>query len=325
MEVIKAGLDFLSQNVFGSFIVVTLCIISLTYGASLMVDSAARMARKLRVSELVIGLTVVAIGTSAPEFAVTISAALRGQTDISISNVVGSNIFNLGFILGGVLLIQSIDTSRKLVYRDGLFLVCVTFILAFFMRDLNLDRFEGAILFTLLIAYITFLYTQREAPSDELPEGEFRWKDVPLFLIGVSLIVLGGQFLVGSATTIARFYGITDWVIGATIVAAGTSAPEMATSIIGAIRGHEDISVGNLVGSDLFNLLGVLGLAGLIQTRPMLIDGSGLSSIWFLAGKVVLVVLLMRKGWRLSRLDGVLLIVINLIQWSFFFFQGPPG
>lgn len=323
MELIQGGLAYLSENLVGNFIVVVLCILALTYGATLMVDSAARMARKLRVSELIIGLTVVAIGTSAPEFAVTITAAFRGQTDISVSNVVGSNIFNLGFILGTVLLIRAIPTSRKLVYRDGVFLTAVTFLLVLFMLDLNLARYEGGILFALLISYIIYLYRKREVPSDELPEGDFSWKDIPLFLIGIALIVTGGQFLVGSATSIARFYGISEWVIGATIIAAGTSAPEMATSLIGALRGHEDISVGNLVGSDLFNLLGVLGLAGLIQTAPMNIDQTGLSSLYFLSGKVILVVILMRKGWRLTKLDGALLILINAIQWGFFFFQGP--
>lgn len=325
MEFLTSIFDYLAQDLFGNFIVVVLCILALTYGATLMVDSAARMARKLRVSELVIGLTVVAIGTSAPEFAVTITAALRGQTDISVSNVVGSNIFNLGFILGAVLLIRAIPTSKKLVYRDGLFLTAVTVLLVFFMLDLNLARWEGGVLFAILIGYIAFLYRQREAPDDDLPEGEFKWMDVPIFLIGIALIVAGGQFLVGSATSIARYYSISEWVIGATIVAAGTSAPEMATSLVGAMRGHENISIGNLVGSDLFNLLGVLGLAGLIQTTPMLIDATGLGSLYFLSGKVILVVILMRKGWQLTRLDGALLILINAIQWGFFFFQGPNG
>ncbi len=323
MEFLTTVAAFLTESLAGSFVVVVLCILALTYGATLMVDSAARMARKLRVSELVIGLTVVAIGTSAPEFAVTITAAFRGQTDISVSNVVGSNIFNLGFILGAVLLIRAIPTSRKLVYRDGLFLTAVTVLLVVFMLDLNLSRLEGGILFSILIGYIIYLYRQREAPDDDLPAGDFKWTDIPQFLIGIGLIVAGGQFLVGSATSIARFYNISEWVIGATIVAAGTSAPEMATSLVGAMRGHENISIGNLVGSDLFNLLGVLGLAGLIQTAPMTIDQSGLGSLYFLSGKVILVVILMRKGWRLSRLDGALLILVNAIQWGFFFFQGP--
>ena len=172
-----------------NFPIVIVCVLALTYGATLIVDSAARMAQKLRVSNLIIGLTVVAIGTSAPEFAVTIAAALRGQADISVSNVVGSNIFNLGFILGGVVALRALSTSRRLVYRDGGFLISVTLILLFFMRDLTLQRSEGGILMTLLIAYIIFLYIRREAPNEELPEGEFSWRDIPRFLIGLTMIL----------------------------------------------------------------------------------------------------------------------------------------
>ena len=298
-----------------NFVIVIVCIIALAFGASLVVDSAARMARKLRVSDLVIGLTVVAIGTSAPEFAVTVSAALNGQANISVGNVVGSNIFNLGFILGGVVLFKSLATNKKLVYRDGIFLISVTLLLLFFMRDLTLQRYEGFILFGLLIAYIIFLYVRREASDEELPEGEFSLKDVPLFLAGVVLVVAGGHYLVEAASEIARAFGVSEWVIAVSIVAAGTSAPEMVTSLVGAIRGHEGISIGNLIGSDLFNLLGVLGLAGIIQTQPMTIDPSGLSSLALLSGMVILVVILMRTGWRLARWEGGLLIGINLLRW----------
>lgn len=298
-----------------NFIIVLICILALTYGATLIVDSAARMARKLHVSDLVIGLTVVAIGTSAPEFAVTVSAALRGQADISVSNVVGSNIFNLGFILGGVVALKSLTTTPKLVYRDGGFLISVTLLLLFFMRDLTLQRYEGAILMLLLFAYIFYLYRQREGSDEELPEGDFSWLDIPRFLVGLVMIVAGGHYLVEAASEIARAFGVSDWVIGVTIVAAGTSAPEMATSLIGAIRGHEGISIGNLIGSDLFNLLGVLGLAGIIQTQTMQIDQAGYSSLFLLSGMVILVVILMRTGWRLSRWEGVLLVVINIVRW----------
>ncbi|MEM7113208.1 MAG: sodium:calcium antiporter [Chloroflexota bacterium] len=304
-----------------NFVVVIVCIVALAFGASLVVDSAARMARKLRVSDLVIGLTVVAIGTSAPEFAVTISAALNGQANISVGNVVGSNIFNLGFILGGVVLFKSLATNKKLVYRDGVFLISVTLLLLLFMWDLTLQRYEGFILFGLLIAYIIFLYIRREASDEELPEGEFSWKDVPIFIVGVGLVVAGGHYLVDAASEIARAFGVSEWVIAVSIVAAGTSAPEMVTSLVGAIRGHEGISIGNLIGSDLFNLLGVLGLAGIIQTQPMIIDPSGLNSLILLSGMVLLVVIFMRTGWRLSRWEGGLLIGINLVRWFLDFTQ----
>jgi cation:H+ antiporter len=291
------------------------CVVGLGYGATLIVESAARMSRKIGVSELVIGLTVVAFGTSAPEFAVTIAATLKGQADISVSNIVGSNIFNLGFILGTVVAIRAVSTNRKLVYRDGLVLIGATLVLLFFMRDLALQRYEGVIMIGLLVAYIFYLFYQREAPVDEIPEGDFELRDIPRFLAGLFLIVVSGHFLVDSAVEIAHMLGISEWVIGVTIVAAGTSAPEMATSVIGVLRGHEGISLGNLIGSDLFNLLGVLGLAGIIQAGTMQIDPAGMNSLILLSTMVVLVVIMMRTGWRLSRWEGILLIAINLVRW----------
>jgi cation:H+ antiporter len=291
------------------------CVVGLGYGATLIVESAARMSRKIGVSELVIGLTVVAFGTSAPEFAVTIAATLKGQADISVSNIVGSNIFNLGFILGTVVAIRAVSTNRKLVYRDGLVLIGATLVLLFFMRDLSLQRYEGFIMLGLLCAYIIYLFYQREAPTEEIPGGEFELRDIPRFLTGLFLIIVSGHFLVDSAVEIAHMLGISEWVIGVTIVAAGTSAPEMATSVIGVLRGHEGISLGNLIGSDLFNLLGVLGLAGIIQAGTMQIDPAGMNSLILLSTMVVLVVIMMRTGWRLSRWEGILLIAINLVRW----------
>ena len=304
---------------FLNVLIIIVSIVGLAYGATFIVDSAARMARHFGVSELIIGLTIVAVGTSAPEFAVTISAAVSGQADISVSNIVGSNIFNLGFILGGVVAVRAITTTPKIVYRDGGMLAGATLILLFFMRDLQLQQWEGGVLLALLFAYLLYLYTQRDVDLDEVPDGEFRWRDVPLFALGIGMVLIGGYYLVDSATEVARMLGLSEWVIGVTIVAAGTSAPEMATSLVGVLRGHSDISIGNLIGSDLFNLLGVLGLAGLVQTSPMVIDSAGLSSLMLLSGMVIFVVILMRVGWKLNRWEGVMLILINLLRWIFDF------
>ena len=304
---------------FLNIVIIIASIVALAYGATFIVDSAARMARRFGVSELIIGLTIVAVGTSAPEFAVTIKAAVSGQADISVSNIVGSNIFNLGFILGGVVAVRAITTTPKIVYRDGGMLAGATLVLLFFMRDLQLQQWEGAVLLALLFAYLLYLYTQRDVDLEEIPDGDFRWRDVPLFALGIAMVVIGGDFLVDSATAVARMLGMSDWVIGVTIVAAGTSAPEMATSLVGVLRGHSDISIGNLIGSDLFNLLGVLGLAGVIQSQPMVIDSAGLSSLMLLSGMVIFVVILMRVGWKLNRWEGVMLILINLLRWIFDF------
>lgn len=296
-------------------LIVAICVVGLWTGGSWVVDAAARIARKVGMSELVIGLTIVAIGTSAPEFAVTIAAALAGSADISVGNVVGSNIFNLGFILGGVALVAGIPTTEKLIRRDGAMLMGSTLLLLFLLRDLQLALWEGALMFALLIGYVGMLIIRRDGGdmSEEVPEGEFRWLDVPLLIAGIALIVLSGHYLVESASEIARFFGLSEWVIGVTIVAAGTSAPELATSLMGVLRGKHGISIGNLIGSDLFNLLGVLGLAAIIS--PLLVDRAAFGSLFLLSGQVLLVVIMMRTGWRLSRTEGGILVALNLVRW----------
>jgi len=300
-------------SILFNILLILLSVLVLWGGAVWIVESAARIARRLGLSDLVIGLTVVAIGTSSPEFAVTVGAALKGQGAISVGNVIGSNIFNLGFILGGVAMVRAIATSRTMVMRDGGVLIAITLLLLLFFLDLHIARWEGMILLALLVLYIGSLLYFREAIEDA-PLGEFRWYEVPRLLIGLALVIGGGHFMVEAAVALARMVGISEWAIGVTIVAAGTSAPEFATSLVAVLRGRHGISAGNLIGSDIFNLLGVLGLAATI--RPMTVDPSVYSSLWMLAGMVVLVVIfLMRTGWSLSRWEGALLVLINLIRW----------
>ncbi len=311
------------MDVILDFILVFLSIIMLWKGADWLVDSAAEIAHSLKVSDLIIGLTVVAFGTSAPEFAVTISAAVTKQTDISIGNVIGSNIFNLGFILGGTAIIRPISTNEKMFNRDGLFLLIVTALIFFLFfgfngwtSDDNYTRIEGLILFSLLIGYIIFLFIKKDPPEEISPDKATIMSYV-FFFIGLILIVLGGHLMVTHASNIARFYGISDWVIAVTIVAAGTSAPEFATSIAAAIKGRHGIAIGNLIGSDLFNLLGVLGLAGIIN--PSVITQDIFDSVFILVLMVGLTLFLIRTKWKISRAEGALLVSINLIRWYFDF------
>ena len=305
------------------FLVVVISIVMLWKGADWLVDSAAEIAHSLKVSDLIIGLTIVAFGTSAPEFAVTISAAFTKQTDISIGNVIGSNIFNLGFILGGTAMIRPIETSEKLFNRDGLFLLIATsliFLLFFgfdgWTSDDTYTQYEGLLLFTLLIGYVAFLFIKKDPPEKVHPHSA-TLISYGLFLAGLVLIVLGGHLMVTHASNVARYMGISDWVIAVTIVAAGTSAPEFATSLAAAIKGRHGIAVGNLIGSDLFNLLGVLGLAGIIN--PSVISQDIFNSVFLLVLMVGLTLLLIRTNWRISRLEGTLLVSINLVRWYFDF------
>lgn len=307
------------NTILPNVLIIVLTIVGLWYGAILLVEGATRLARRFGISELVIGLTVVAMGTSMPEFAVTIFASLRGQSDMSVGNIVGSNIFNLAIILGGVVAIRAVTISKKLVYRDGSFLIGTSFLLLFFMYDLTLERWEGAVLFLLLIGYITFLIMQREETDEDVPDGDFQPTDIIRLLAGIAIVLLSGQFLVSSATTIAKIMGVSDWVIAVTIIAAGTSAPEMATSFIAAVRGHQSLSIGNLIGSDLFNKLGVLGLAAIIQptTHALVIDPAGFNSLATLCVMVTIAVFFMWTGWRLARWEGVVLLIIGLVRWGF--------
>jgi cation:H+ antiporter len=304
-------------------ILVLLSILMLWKGAEWLVDSAAEIAHTLKVSDLIIGLTVVAFGTSAPEFAVTISAAFTQQTDISIGNVIGSNIFNLGFILGGTAIIRPIATSEKLFNRDGLFLLMTTALIFFLFfgfdgwtSDDDYTKYEGLLLFSLLVGYVAFLFIKKDPPEEVHPHSA-TWKSYALFFVGLLLIVYGGHLMVAHASNVARFLGVSDWVIAITIVAAGTSAPEFATSIAAAIKGRHGIAVGNLIGSDLFNLLGVLGLAGMIN--PSGIAEDIYSSVILLVFMVGLCLLMIRTNWRISRGEGAILVIINLFRWYYDF------
>ena len=304
-------------------ILVLVSIIMLWKGADWMVDSAAEIAHTLHVSDLVIGLTVVAFGTSAPEFAVTISAAFSGQSEISIGNVIGSNIFNLGFILGGTALIRPISTSPKLFNRDGLYLLISTSIIFFMFFGLDgwtpsdaYSKTEGGFLCLMLIGYILYLFLKKE-PVEETHPHSATWLSYIYFIIGLISIVAGGHLMVTHASNVARYLGVSDWIIAVTIVAAGTSAPELATSITAALKGRHGIALGNLIGSDLFNLLGVLGLAGIIN--PTMIEQEIYFSVFNLIMMVGLVLLMIRTNWRISRIEGGILVMINLIRWYFDF------
>jgi cation:H+ antiporter len=291
-----------------------LSILLLWKGSDWLVESASRIGRKFNMSDLTIGLTIVAFGTSAPEFAVTVSAAVSGKADISVGNIVGSNIFNLGFILGGCAIFRALKTSPSIVYRDGGLLIGTTLLLTYMLHDHYLSRLEGIILFTGLIGYIFILFNQkRTAAASDVPAGKATWKDVPLLLAGIAGVVGGGHLLVESASELARMMGLSEWLIAVTIVAAGTSAPEFATSLMAAAKGRHGMSLGNLVGSDLFNLLGVLGLAGII--RNMHVAEDSMSSIYMLVGMCVLAVFFMRTGWKITKWEGALLVAIGLARW----------
>ena len=210
-----------------------------------------------------------------------------------------------------------ITTSRALVYRDGAMIISTTLLLLVFLIDLHLYWWEGVILLVILVAYIGYLIYNRAESEEHLTPEPFRWTDVPLFLVGITTVVASGHFFVESASHVATFYGVTEWVIGVTIVAFGTSAPEIATSGIALWRGQSGMSAGNLIGSALFNLLGVLGVAAVLAPGgDMMVDQGAQESTYALVIMVAIVVWMMRSDWKISRVEGGILLAIGIARWT---------
>lgn len=251
-------------------------LIFLVIGAEALVRGASSLAVTFGVSPLVIGLTVVAFGTSSPELAVSVKAALSNQASIALGNVVGSNIFNVLFILGLSALIVPLVVAQQLIRFDVPLMIILSVVVLIFSLDQNISRTDGIILVVGLVAYVWFLIYQSRKESNgvrkeydkefgaERISGSSWAKNIGLVVVGLALLVLGSRLLVDSAVAFAKFLGVSELIVGLTIVAAGTSLPEVVTSVIAAIRGERDIAVGNVVGSNIFNIMGVLGVAGLV-------------------------------------------------------------
>ncbi len=254
-------------------------LVALVAGAELLVRGAARLAYAFGISPLVVGLTVVAFGTSAPEIAVSVGAATRGQVDLAVGNVVGSNIFNVLFILGLSALITPLVVARQLIRQEVPLMIGVSVLLLVFALDGRIGRLEAATLCAGMVGYTVFLVRQSRAEAAVLRAGGAETVaparqcalvlDAVFVLGGLALLVLGAGWLVEAAVSLARWLGVSELVIGLTIVAAGTSLPEVASSIVAAIRGERDIAVGNVIGSNLFNILACLGIAGLVAAEPL--------------------------------------------------------
>ena len=251
-------------------------IVLLIGGAELLVRGASRLARGFGISPLVVGLTVVAYGTSSPELAVSVRSALAGQTDLALGNVVGSNIFNVLFILGLSAIVTPLIVPQQIVRLDVPIMIGVTLLTLIFSLDGQLSVLECAILLAGAIAYTAFLVRASRRESAEVADeyaAEFSEDatgrgggllQIGFVIAGLALLMLGARWLVDAAITMARSMGVSELVIGLTIVAAGTSMPEVATSVLAAFRGERDIAVGNVVGSNIFNVLAVLGLSGTV-------------------------------------------------------------
>jgi cation:H+ antiporter len=301
-------------------------LVLLVIGAEILVRGASRLASSLGISPLVIGLTIVAFGTSAPEMAVSIDASWAGQADLALGNVVGSNIFNVLFILGVSALVAPLVVSQQLVRLDVPLMIAASIVVLLMGMDNKISRIDGVILFAAVLAYTFFLIRQSRRESSALVTEQYvaevgaagaqngsalmqYLKDGAMILGGLALLVLGAQWLVDSAVQIAQYLGMSELVIGLTIVAAGTSMPELATSVIASLRGERDIAVGNVVGSNIFNLLAVLGLSSIVAPDGVQVADAALAfDIPVMVGVALICLPIFFTGFLISRLNGALFL-----------------
>ena len=286
-------------------------------GADWLVIGASSLARKHNVSDLAIGLTVVAFGTSAPEMVVNVFAAIQGHQDIAFGNVIGSNNFNLFVILGIAGLITPLAVQSSTIYREiplSLFAAILLFLLAndFFISDkLLLSRIDGLVLLAMFVLFLLYISNQLSKDIREPEEHHKQYTSLRIWVLivaGLTGLVAGGRLVVDNAINIATDFGISEKIIGLTIVAAGTSLPELATSVVAAVRKNNDIAVGNIVGSNIFNIFLILGVSSLIN--PLQYDRSFNGDIYFLAAGTVVLFLLMFTGGRkkLDRWEAAILL-----------------
>jgi len=300
-------------------------LLALIAGADLLVRGASKLALSFGLSPLVVGLTIVAFGTSAPEVAVSLGAVLEGQTDIALGNVVGSNIFNVLFILGLSAIITPLVVNIQLIRQEVPIMVGASLLLLVLSLDGGLSVFDGAMLFGLMVAYTVFLVIQSrketQAANDEYaaevqPAAAGSWDSkLPMQLLliagGLALLVVGSQWLVDAAVIFAKSLGVSDVVIGLTIVAAGTSMPEVATSIMAAVKGERDIAVGNVVGSNTFNILGCLGLSGMASGSLGLVVPEAVLNfdIWVMLVVALACIPVFMTGREIARWEGAVFLL----------------
>lgn len=295
---------------------IALALVMLFVGAESLVRGSASLALRAGLSRLMVGLTIVAFGTSSPELVVSLEAALSGQGDIAVGNAIGSNSFNIGVILGVAALVCPIPVHRQIIKIDAPIALSVALLLPLFLRDQTIGRVEGTLLAAGIIAYtwLNAVRARKETETDALsgddvtlPAVSGHWgKDIAFIVGGLGVLVLGSHLLVEHSVALASQFGVSEAVIGLTIVAAGTSMPELATSLVAAVRKQPDIAVGNVVGSNVFNILGILGLSSVVS--PLHAPGvSTLDAVTMIVFTVLLIPLLY-TGRLLHRLEGFVLL-----------------
>ena len=292
---------------------ILISLIMLYYGGVYLVTGSIRLATRFKISPFVIGATVIGFGTSAPELAVSVFASLQGSGELALGNVIGSNIANVGLVLGLTSLLIPLTINERLFRNEAPPLLIASFLILFLAWDQHLSRLEGGFMVALLVIYLWMAFGKKEVSDINLEEsGHYlESRGLPtqagLIVTGLVLLIWGAKWMVTGAAGIAREMGISEWFIGVSIVAVGTSLPEIVSALIAAKRGHGEMAIGNVFGSNIFNILLVLGVASSIQ--PLEIEEAIHPDLIFTTAFICLLLVLIRIKHNLSRLDGVLLLL----------------
>ncbi|MFA0115384.1 calcium/sodium antiporter [Vibrio sp. 10N.261.46.E11] len=300
----------------------------LVWSADKLVYGAAALARNFGISPLVIGMTILAMGSSAPEMMVSATAALDGKTDTAVGNVLGSNIANIALILGITALIKPLSISSGVIRRELPLMIGVTLLAGALLWDNHLGFYEGVLLFVLFAAFLfAMLQISRseqkngdaflDEQESEVPEGVSNPKAAMWVVVGLIILPLAANMLVDNAVVIAKFFGMSDLVIGLTIIAVGTSLPELAASLAGVMKGEDDMAVGNIIGSNVFNILAVMGIPGILN--PSILSEFAMGrDFWVMLGvSLLLVIMALGKSRSVNRIEGGVLIVTFVAYQSY--------
>lgn len=325
------GLKLNFTNIFllmiTAFALVLTSLAILYFGADWLVKGSSSLAIRLGVAPLIVGLTVVAFGTSTPELIVSITAALSGTPEITVGNVVGSNIFNIGIILGLSAMIYPLRVHRQILRLDMPIAVLAALIFTILFWNGNFGRIEGACFLICIVVYTWYIVNQskkekKKADSQD-DAGSYKtykhwYIDAGLILLGLGVLALGSDMLVKNAVIIAQNFGISEAVIGLTIVAAGTSMPELATSVVAALKKNNDIAIGNIVGSNIYNLLAIMGISSLI--KPIHAPEVNYIDNLVMLGFTLLLLPLMQTGYTIKRKEGILLFILYAVYLCYLIF-----
>lgn len=308
--------SFATGSMLINIVLLVMGLVVVLKGADWLTDGAVNIASRFGVSQMVIGLTIVAMGTSMPELCVSMVSALKGTPDLAVGNVVGSNTLNTLLIVGCSALVAPIMVKRSSVRRDIPFAVLASLLMLIFCLDGGIDRLDAALLFTLfaVFMFVTVKYGKNEgteAKTTAAPLG----KATLLLVVGLVGLILGSNLFVDNASYIASTLGVSDAVIGLTIVAGGTSLPELATSMVSAKKGNSDIAIGNVIGSNVFNILMIIGVTGLV--KPMHIKGITSLDLIVMLASMLLLWFFCRTTYKVKRWEGAVLAIsyITYLAW----------